>query len=384
MDWRACGLEGYGKPTGYLERQLRRFNGLWEHNKTRELPVVEEVGEWLGAQPARVARVDDRARRLPARQRDGGRRPRPRELVAIFDWELSTIGDPLADVGYLTVTWVEPDDPADTMFANLSAPSPARERLPDARRADRALRGAQRPLDVGAQLVPGARAVEGGRVHGGQLQALPRPAPPTTSTWRCSTRACPSSPRRPGEIAQLVKGLLVDFGGVLTTNVFDSFRDFCVAEGLDPRRDQAAVPRATRGRSSCVRGLETRRADRGASSRERFGELLELERPARGLVDRMFGGIRAGRARWSRRCAGARGARHPHRPDLELDGRRPLRPLHLPRAVRRRRDLRRRGHAQARSPRSTCSARARRASRRPTACSWTTCARTARAPRRSG
>src|SRR5215210_8758592 len=32
VDWRACGLEGYGKPTGYLERQLRRFGGLWEHN----------------------------------------------------------------------------------------------------------------------------------------------------------------------------------------------------------------------------------------------------------------------------------------------------------------------------------------------------------------
>jgi aminoglycoside phosphotransferase (APT) family kinase protein len=45
----------------------------------------------------------------------------PAELVAIFDWELSTIGDPLADVGYLTVTWVEPDDPQDTMFANLNA-----------------------------------------------------------------------------------------------------------------------------------------------------------------------------------------------------------------------------------------------------------------------
>ena len=47
VDWQACGLEGYGKPTGYLERQLRRFTGLWEHNKTRELEVVEELGEWL-------------------------------------------------------------------------------------------------------------------------------------------------------------------------------------------------------------------------------------------------------------------------------------------------------------------------------------------------
>ncbi len=47
VDWQSCGLEGYGKPTGYLERQLRRFTGLWEHNKTRELDVVEELGEWL-------------------------------------------------------------------------------------------------------------------------------------------------------------------------------------------------------------------------------------------------------------------------------------------------------------------------------------------------
>ena len=37
--------------------------------------------------------------------------------MAIFDWELATIGDPLADVGYLTVTWAESGDPEDTMFA---------------------------------------------------------------------------------------------------------------------------------------------------------------------------------------------------------------------------------------------------------------------------
>src|SRR3954451_16902675 len=49
VDWHACGLEDFGKPTGYLERQLRRFTGLWEHNKTREIPLVQEVGEWLAA-----------------------------------------------------------------------------------------------------------------------------------------------------------------------------------------------------------------------------------------------------------------------------------------------------------------------------------------------
>jgi epoxide hydrolase-like predicted phosphatase len=76
-----------------------------------------------------------------------------------------------------------------------------------------------------------------------------------------------------------VRGLLVDYGGVLTTNVFDSFRAFCQNEGLDPET------------VNCVRGLE-----RGELTEtdfaERFGELLELE-PARrdGLVERMFGHI---------------------------------------------------------------------------------------------
>src|SRR5690349_14288425 len=46
-DWQAAGLEGFGKPQGYLERQVRRFSGLWEHNRTRELPAVETVAEWL-------------------------------------------------------------------------------------------------------------------------------------------------------------------------------------------------------------------------------------------------------------------------------------------------------------------------------------------------
>jgi putative hydrolase of the HAD superfamily len=86
-----------------------------------------------------------------------------------------------------------------------------------------------------------------------------------------------------------MKGLLLDFGGVLTTNVFDSFRDFCVAEGLDPdavRTLFRSNPRAL----ELVRGLET-----GALSEDEFGagfgELLEIE-DRTGLVDRMFGGIR--------------------------------------------------------------------------------------------
>jgi len=87
-----------------------------------------------------------------------------------------------------------------------------------------------------------------------------------------------------------VRGLLVDFGGVLTTNVFDSFRAFCEDEGLDPqaiKRLFRVDPRAL----ECVRGLE--RGDLTEEQfAERFGELLELEPERRGgLVDRMFGHI---------------------------------------------------------------------------------------------
>jgi aminoglycoside phosphotransferase (APT) family kinase protein len=120
VDWRACGLEGFGKPTGYLERQLRRFTGLWEINKTRELPRVQQVAEWLArnipdSPLATIVHGDYRlgntmfANEAPAR------------LVSIFDWEMATIGDPLADIGYLTITWIERDDPEDTMYSSLSA-----------------------------------------------------------------------------------------------------------------------------------------------------------------------------------------------------------------------------------------------------------------------
>jgi aminoglycoside phosphotransferase (APT) family kinase protein len=118
-DWRLLGLDGFGKATGYLERQLRRFLGLWEHNRTREIPAVERVGRWLRdnlpeSPEATIVHGDYRlgntmfASRAPAR------------LVAILDWEMATIGDPLADVGYLCAQWREAGDPPAGRF-ELSA-----------------------------------------------------------------------------------------------------------------------------------------------------------------------------------------------------------------------------------------------------------------------
>jgi putative hydrolase of the HAD superfamily len=86
-----------------------------------------------------------------------------------------------------------------------------------------------------------------------------------------------------------VKGLLVDYGGVLTTNVFDSFREFCLSEGLEAdavMRLLREEPRAIQ----LVRGLEKGELSEDDFG-ERFGELLGIERRA-GLVDRMFAGMR--------------------------------------------------------------------------------------------
>jgi aminoglycoside phosphotransferase (APT) family kinase protein len=108
-DWTTLGLEGFGKPTGYLERQLRRFNGLWEVNRTREIEELDEVGAWLAANmpespPATIVHGDYRLGNTMFADET------PPRLAAILDWEMATIGDPLADIGYLMVHWVQSAD----------------------------------------------------------------------------------------------------------------------------------------------------------------------------------------------------------------------------------------------------------------------------------
>jgi aminoglycoside phosphotransferase (APT) family kinase protein len=106
VDWEAVGLT-IGKPTGYLERQLRRWTGLWEVNATREIQACAEVGEQLRttmpeSPPATVVHGDYRLGNVIIGNQA------PAQLVGILDWEMATIGDPLADLGYLIVSWSEP------------------------------------------------------------------------------------------------------------------------------------------------------------------------------------------------------------------------------------------------------------------------------------
>lgn len=107
VDWKAAGLDRFGKPHGYLTRQLQLFAGLWEHNKTREIPAVESIRDWLLANMPRSSA----ATVVHGDYRLGNAIVRPHGVVAILDWEMSTIGDPLADLGYLCAVWSDPDDP---------------------------------------------------------------------------------------------------------------------------------------------------------------------------------------------------------------------------------------------------------------------------------
>jgi len=101
------GLAAFARPGSYNERQVRRFAQLWDINKTRELPTVEEVGAWLADNlpeplPPTVVHGDFRLGNMMVGRDD------PSRILAVLDWEMGAIGDPRADVGYLLATYSEP------------------------------------------------------------------------------------------------------------------------------------------------------------------------------------------------------------------------------------------------------------------------------------
>lgn len=117
VDYRAAGLEGFGNPDGFLERQVarwrRQLDGYARHAGwpgVAALPDVDDIADWLDRErPAHfmpgILHGDFHLKNVLFRPDDA-------EIAAVIDWELATIGDPLLDLGWLLATWRDQDAPA--------------------------------------------------------------------------------------------------------------------------------------------------------------------------------------------------------------------------------------------------------------------------------
>lgn len=98
------GLNKLGRPDGYLDRQVNRFASLWDVNSKRKMPQVDQIADLLAeniptTQKHSLVHGDFRIGNLMFATTP------PLQLKAIFDWEMATLGDPLADLGYMVATY---------------------------------------------------------------------------------------------------------------------------------------------------------------------------------------------------------------------------------------------------------------------------------------
>ena len=119
VDIDAVGLGNLAKREGYIERQIKRWSTQWENSKTRELPEIDEVVRLLSTKVPRqqdvsIAHGDFRFGNVLTDVATG-------RIAAVLDWELCTLGDPLADLGYIGVYWS--DGPASALRANDPTPA---------------------------------------------------------------------------------------------------------------------------------------------------------------------------------------------------------------------------------------------------------------------
>ncbi|MCU1361766.1 MAG: phosphotransferase family protein [Ilumatobacteraceae bacterium] len=120
VDLDAVGLAGLGKHDGYIGRQLKRWYGQWDAQKTRDLAAVDQVHDALSERipeqgPATIVHGDYRLDNCMVD--DGG------SVIAVLDWEICTLGDPMADLGLLHVYWTGPnDEPSAWTGSSTTAP----------------------------------------------------------------------------------------------------------------------------------------------------------------------------------------------------------------------------------------------------------------------
>lgn len=136
VDWMAVGLGDYGKPGNFFERQIARWTRQWEASKSQENADIDKLIDWL---PANIPPGDETTL-AHGDFRLGNVMFHPTEprIVAVLDWELSTLGHPLADAAYSSLPWLtEPD-----VFEGLRGLDLASLQLPSQREYLRAYREA--------------------------------------------------------------------------------------------------------------------------------------------------------------------------------------------------------------------------------------------------
>ena len=115
VDYREAGLAGFGRPEGYVERQVTGWRKRWEGSRTEDVPDVERAAAWLSdyrvGTPGRGGLGSTAALVHNDYKYDNVVfAPDLLRIVAVLDWEMSTIGDPLLDLGTTLGYWVDPDD----------------------------------------------------------------------------------------------------------------------------------------------------------------------------------------------------------------------------------------------------------------------------------
>jgi aminoglycoside phosphotransferase (APT) family kinase protein len=120
LDYRMLGLEGFGRPEGYVERQVVGWSERYRGAKTTDVPEMDAVAEWLDTHrpgelggEACVVHNDFKFDNLVLDRSD---LPRP---VAVLDWEMATVGNPLLDLGTALGYWVEAGDPEEVRGAAM-------------------------------------------------------------------------------------------------------------------------------------------------------------------------------------------------------------------------------------------------------------------------
>lgn len=111
VDPKPLGLDAMGRPDGFLARQVKGWSGRFERAKTGHDPLADEVARWLedslpASPPPTPLHNDWRLDNMAVAADDPGR------CVAVFDWDMFTIGDPLADLGTVLAVWTDPGEAA--------------------------------------------------------------------------------------------------------------------------------------------------------------------------------------------------------------------------------------------------------------------------------